>query len=148
MTQIFSSIAITTMLVLGWVIITQEGMGLYFIREWGEEKKKNNKWIEPLILCHWCMPSSWSIVGMAFAELLGLLQDSWRIIIIYPIVVCGSSFCCGMLWLLFNMLTSRNNYYKNVEKLTHWDILDRNFKHKQRQEKANNNHPKTVTHHG
>ncbi len=118
MTLLFELILITSLLVIGWTIITQPGMGLGFIRDWGK--------FEALLLCHWCMPSTWSLIGYFFAWRLGLIEVfSWKLVWMYPLVVCGSSFLCGISWALYKRIEIHTKQLINVEKLTHWDILDR-----------------------
>ena len=91
-------------------------MGLYSIRKWAEKKKENgSKWAEPLLLCVWCQPSSWSLLGYLFAYGLGIINKNnfnWNLLVLYPLVVCGSSIICGFIWsyhLKSNSETDMNN---------------------------------------
>lgn len=93
-------IFITSLLVLGYTVATQENMVFHGIRKWAEKKKENgSKWAEPLFLCHWCQSSSWSLISFAFAFGLGIIQSfTWSIFIYYILTVCGSSLLNGFVW--------------------------------------------------
>lgn len=100
MILLFELIFITSILVLGYTIITQEGMALYSLRLWAEKKKdEGKKWIEPILLCHWCQPSIWSAFAFAFAFGIGLIEKfNWHLLFYYPLVVAGSSLLNGLIW--------------------------------------------------
>ena len=123
MIVLITLISITSILVLGVTIVTQPGMILHSIRSWAE--KKESKIYEPIILCHWCMASLWSSVGYFFALITRIISWEWSLVFYYPLVVCGSSIACGVTWGLYKKIESESNYFSNVEKLTHWDIVDR-----------------------
>lgn len=140
MTLIFELILISSIWVLGLTIITQEGMLLYSIREWANEKHENgNRWLEPVILCHWCMASLHSVIGYLFAIGIGIINTfEWRLVFMYPIVVMGSSLFNGIVWGIHKLIESKTQYYENAEILSHFDISDRKKKH--RLEKSKTNH--------
>ena len=119
MITLLSIISITSIWVLGLTIATQEGMILYSIREWGDKiHSKGNKWIEPIILCHWCMPSLHSIVGYAFAYKIGVIDFvSWQIVFMYPLVVMGSSMLNGLVWGIHKLIENKSSYYEHVENI-------------------------------
>lgn len=105
MILLFELIVITSILVLGYTIATQEKMLLHWIREWADKKHDEGaKWVEPVFLCHWCQPSVWSLFGFLFAYGIGVLDVSawnsfaWNVLFYYPLVVCGSSIVCGFSW--------------------------------------------------
>lgn len=126
---ILKIICLTSVWVLGLTIITQKNMALYSLRMWAEDK--SSKVYEPLILCHWCMPSIHSVVGFAFAFGIGIIhQFSIHLVIIYPLVVMGSSIVCGLVWTLYTTLDAIQKYYINAEKISFFDIKDRIKKHK------------------
>lgn len=127
MISIFSLIAITTIWILGLTIVTQPGMGLHSIRKWAEGKE--SKVFQPLILCPWCMPSIHSLAGYFFAVIIGVVELNFNIAFAYPIVVCGSSFCAGFLWTIYTKTEAHLKYLQNIEKLTFWDIKDRQELH-------------------
>jgi hypothetical protein len=123
---LFELILITSLIVLGWNVITQEGMALYRIREWAESKKEDGFGIfSPLLLCIWCMPSIWSVFGFAIANGLGLYDLTWKIILLYPLCVAGGSLVCGMIWTLYELMEQKIKYYTNVEELSYFDLKDR-----------------------
>lgn len=128
MTLLFELILITSLLVIGWTIVTQPGMLLSAIRDWGNEN--DSVIVSGTILCHWCMSSSWSLLGYFFAWRLGLIESfSWKLVWMYPLVVCGSSFLCGISWAIYKRIEIHTKQLTNVEKLSHWDILDRKREH-------------------
>lgn len=120
-------ILITTIWVLGLTIITTEGMGLYAVRLWAKKKiEEGNRWVEPLIYCHWCMPSIHAILGYTFAYGLGILHGySVAYVLMYPLVVAGASLLCGLIWEVRQMLVNLTAYYDNMEQLSFFDIKDR-----------------------
>jgi hypothetical protein len=126
-------ILLTSIWVLGLTIITQEHMLLYSIREWADKKHEaGNKWLEPVILCHWCMPSLHSLIGYSFAIGIGIITSfEWRLVFMYPLVAMGSSLFNGIVWGIHKMIEAKTAHFTNLETLTHWDILDRKKKHQQ-----------------
>lgn len=124
MILLFSLIIITSILTLGFTIISQEGMALYKIREWAKKKNdEGNKWVEPLFLCIWCMPSIWSSFGFFFAYQIAVLKcDTWNILWYYPLCVGGSSILGGLIWTVYltiNSVKERNeveaDFSKSIE---------------------------------
>lgn len=132
MSILFSLIALTSIIVLGITICTQPGMIFYSLREWANEKhEKGNRWLEPVILCHWCMPSIHSVIGYLFAIGIGIINTfEWRLVFMYPIVVMGSSLFNGIVWGIHKLIESKTQYYENAEILSHFDISDRKKKHR------------------
>lgn len=136
MTLIFELILLTSILVIGWTIITQPEMGLSFIREWAE--KKESKFLEATLTCHWCMSSSWSLFGYLFAALIGIIDSfSWSLIFMYPIVVCGSSFLSGLSWAIYKKIEIQTKYYENEETISYFNLKDRKAKYRK---EASNHH--------
>lgn len=121
MILILKLILITFVWVMGLTIITQKGMALYFIRERAESD--GNKIYEPLILCEWCMPSIHSLVGYLFAFGIGEMDGYhwWYFIIIYPLVVMGASFTCGIVWTIYKTMDAIRLYYIKAEQLAHFE---------------------------
>ena len=131
---IIKIIAITFFLVMGYTIVTQEGMALYGIREWAARKKDaGSKWANPLFLCHWCQPSSVTIIsfliGFAFNW---ICHFSWRLLVAYPICVGGASILCGLTWAIHEYLSAaianqeiQKKYYDNVEQLSFFDVKEK-----------------------
>ena len=100
MSLVFSWVTLTSIWILGLTIATQEKMLLHFIRRWAE--KKESSFYEAVLLCIWCMSSLHSIIGYGFLIGIGVVDEfSWRHLVAYPIVVCGSSFLSGMLWAIY-----------------------------------------------
>ena len=100
MMLLFELIIITSILVLGYTIATQEDMVFHNVRVWAEIKKEQgNKLIEPLFLCHWCQPSSWALIAFAFAFGMGIIEKfEWNLIFYYVLTVGGSSLVNGLVW--------------------------------------------------
>lgn len=133
--MIFNLILLTSILILGATVVTQPGMGLYFLREWAENKE--SKLLNATLLCHWCMPSSWSLLGYLFATLIGVIDSfSWGLVFMYPVVVCGSSFLCGLLWAIYKKIEIEAKYYENEETISYFNLKDR----KARYRKETSNH--------
>lgn len=128
MTLLFEIILITSILVIGWTIVTQPSMGLGDIREWAEAQ--DSVFINATLVCHWCMSSSWSLIGYFFAWRIGLIESfSWKLFWMYPLVVCGSSFLCGLSWAIFKRIEIQIKHLTNLEKLTFWDTCERKREH-------------------
>ena len=123
-------IFLTSVWVLGLTIVTQPEMALGEFRRWAEIKRRAI--FEPIILCEWCMPSIHSLIGFAFAFALHVIpfKFSWDYVLMYPLVVMGSSFVCGMLWNSWKLLEVKISYFSNIEKLAHYDVADRKSRYK------------------
>lgn len=106
---IFFSIIFTTILVVGITIFTQDGMGGYFFRRKAVEA--DNKLMEVIVLCEWCMPSLWSLAGYSFSFLL----CGWELkaLLFYPITICASSILSGGIWGLLKIIINKNSPTKN-----------------------------------
>lgn len=125
MITLFSIIAITSILVLGFHIVTNEGMALFSIRIWAMKKEDEGKlWAEPLCLCIWCMPSIWSLAGFVFAFGIGVLDNfTWNLLFYYPLCVAGSSLICGLIWTMYEAFVSVKD--KNEEEIMYFNDTNR-----------------------
>lgn len=131
MMTLLSLILVTSIWVLGLTIATQKDMVLYFLRE--EAEKMESKIFEPIIICHWCMPSLHSLVGYVFVFFTGIVDEfTWRVALMYPLVVCGSSLVCGLVWAIYKKIEVQTNHFNNLEQMSHWDVKDRKKKFSQR----------------
>lgn len=112
MILLFELIAITSIWVLGLTILTQEGMLLEKVRDWADGK---GAWVEPVIRCHWCMPSLHTLIAYGFALCMGLMPGSfsWALVVIYPLVAMGSSLVNGLVWGWHLKIESETALYKN-----------------------------------
>lgn len=91
--------------VMGIKISTGEGMIFEKMGKWGEEMvDKGYKIFDAIIVCPWCLPSIHSVFGYAFAYGLGVFE-SWdmKLIVMWPLVVMGTSFLSGNAWNLHQM---------------------------------------------
>jgi hypothetical protein len=110
---IIVTIFFTVAIVLGITIVTQEGMALYSLRQ--DAELNGSKALEPIILCEWCMPSVYSLLGYAYTYIL----YGWDIkyLLFYPITVAVSSLICGTVWgfckILIHDLKRINNESEN-----------------------------------
>lgn len=116
MIQLFSLIAITSLLILGYIISTQEGMIFYGIREWAIRKSDNGAWwAKPIFLCHYCQPSSWSLIAYFISYVTGIAGPmSMKSLILYPLCVCGASITVGVIWSLHEAISSIRDYFTIV----------------------------------
>ena len=119
MIQLFSLIAITSILILGYLVASQEGMILFGVREWAEKKSEDGYWwASPIFLCHYCQPSSWSIISFTIAYMSGIYDPaSLSTIWLYPLCVCGSSITVGIIWALHEAICLFRDYFIiNIER--------------------------------
>jgi hypothetical protein len=110
---LFKLIILTTMWCLGMKIVTADHMIFAKIGKYARQKVEEGKSIyDPLIACEWCMPSIHSLIGYSFAIGIGLVTSfSWSLVVMYPLVVIGSSIGTGMIWsayLTMNSAKERN----------------------------------------
>lgn len=105
-------IILTSILVLGYTAASQEGMVLYPIRQWAE-KQKGKIW-ETLLLCHWCQPSTWTVAAYVFIWIIGegSVHFTFCQILIYPLVVCGSSVLNGLVWATYKAISEIDKNYR------------------------------------
>lgn len=144
---LFKLIFITSIIVLAWKVAISEDMIFEKIGDWAESKTEEGKKGFELLYCQWCMPSVWSSVGFFFAWATGIVVfDSLRMLIYYPLCVCGSCVFCGFVWdgyLTMNQFKENNEaqckrnrvqekYYNNVEQLTHFEIKNKKEEYKSR----------------
>lgn len=106
-------IFICALFVLGVTIITQPNMLLHSIRVWAENK--SGKVWESFLLCPWCMGSTWSLPAFLFAFGVGVIDKfEWKLLLLYPLVVCGSSIVCGLTWTFYRLMAEVVEYFKNL----------------------------------
>lgn len=130
---LFQIVLLTFIWVMGIKISTSEGMIFEKLGEYGQRKvDEGHKIWEALIVCQWCLPSVHSIFGYAFAFGLGILpfEWDWELIIMWPLVVMGSSFLCGFTW----------NIYETINRVREKNEAEANyFLRLQGEEEINNN---------
>lgn len=99
------SIIFTSLLCIGATIATQKGMVFFSFRENLEEKANGKRYsiYDAVLLCHWCMPSIWTVAGYFFSMLYLESFDFYNLLF-YPICVCASSILNGIIWGLHNKL--------------------------------------------
>lgn len=104
-------ITYTVLIVLGLKIVTSDGMLFGEFRQKIEEK--NSKYLDPLILCEWCMPTVYTSIGYGFYFINNTLD--FKIFLYYPLCIAAASFVSGTLWLIHKILLNLNDnfYLKN-----------------------------------
>lgn len=103
---LFKLTMLTSILVLGWKIITAEGMLLHNVFVWAEEKSRDNKMYE-WITCPFCSPTIFSFGGFGFAYLTHIVQfNNWWMVFYYPLCVAASSIVSGFTWTLYQFINS------------------------------------------
>jgi hypothetical protein len=120
MILLFKLIILTSLLTLGYTIVTQEGMALYRIRKWATTKKeRGTKWVEPLLLCYWCQPSTWSIFSFSVAYGLHIIHNlQWNLLLYYVLTVCGSSLLNGLIWDYHLKSNAEKEMYESIKDCT------------------------------
>lgn len=123
MIVIFKIVIIVSILVLSVKIATGDDMILEGLGKWGKKKTEKYKIFEALLVCPFCMPSIYSLIGYLFAFGLNILsfEWDWKLVIMYPIVVMGSSILAGFTWTVYetvNRIKDRNEWeayhYENL----------------------------------
>lgn len=115
-------ISVTVVWCLGFKIATAEGMLFGKIGERADEKVEQGSIIwKPLVACIYCMPSIHSLFAYAICFLSGMVNFSWHALVLYPVVVAGSSFIAGILSILPEILEKKYRkedyeglFYKNA----------------------------------
>lgn len=117
MILLFQLIIITSILVMGYTIATQEHMAFYSVRKWAEKKEaEGKKWAMPIFICHWCQPSTFSIIAFIFAYQLGVIEKiEWQLLLIYILNVGGSSMLNGLLWGFNQKQNAEKEYYESAK---------------------------------
>lgn len=134
--------------VLGIKIVTAEGMIFENIGKYGKQKiEEGYKVYEALVNCEWCLPSIHSIFGYVFAFALGVIpfEWNWNYIIMWPIVVMGTSLCTGLTWTIYltiNDIKDNNEiqakYYRHMEQHAFFELRDRKRAHNETSIKKTN----------
>lgn len=124
-------ILLTSIWCIGIKIVTQDGMLLAVVRKEAEKRFELGSVIyDPLVLCEWCMPSIHSVFGYGFAVAIGVVDHfSWRLILMYPLVVMGASLLCGMIWATYKMIEIKTKHFEHIEQLSYFDLKERKFNH-------------------
>lgn len=138
---LFKLSILTIIWVMGLTIVTQENMGLYILRDKATDNnfKATKEIYNPLIVCHWCMPSIHSIVGYLAAWGLGIITEwSWKLVLLYPFVVALSSLSCGLIWSFYKLIETSTKYFTNGEKLLYFEIKDRKEEYRIKNNNSNN----------
>ncbi len=111
MEDLYKLILITTILVVGWKIATAEGMLLHSVSVWANKSVAKGYKIFELLTCPFCMPSVFSILGYGFAWICHIAIISGKVALMYPLVACGASILSGGIWLVYELITAKRDYY-------------------------------------
>jgi hypothetical protein len=143
MMTLIALVTLVSAWVIGLTIASQEGMILHRLQSWAEKKEEEGGWwAKPIITCPSCMPSIHAVFGYIFGWLVGC-DISFKMILAYPIVVVFSSAVITFLWTIYLWIDIQIPYYRNVERLTYFDVKDRKdafIKRGNRNQTALNNH--------
>lgn len=105
--------------VLGVKIGTAEGMLFENVGKYGKRKvEEGHKIFDALIVCEWCLPSIHSVFGYGFAFALDVIpfEWNWDYIIMWPIVVIGTSLCTGLTWTIYKTINDIKDNNENQAK--------------------------------
>lgn len=116
--MIFKLIFFTVCLVWGVKIVTEPGMMLDKLGEWGEKKvDAGYKIFDALLTCPFCMSSIYTSFAYGFGYLMGIVTE-WKELIAYPIIVCGSSLVAGIIWQVFQLIIRISRYFDFLNRET------------------------------
>lgn len=115
MTALFSLIVVTSILVVALRVAISEDMLLENIGFWAEDKIAKGHKIFKLLTCPFCAPSVMSIAGYFFCIVTGIVSySSYKVALLYPLVVCGASILSGFSWSVLMLLDSKTEYYQRM----------------------------------
>ena len=112
MILILKLILVTTFIIWGIKIATEEGMIGEKLGEWARKQvDKGRKYWEAILVCPFCMSSVHSLTAIGFGYLFGWV-DSWTIFYYYPVIVGGASLVSGLTWTVYQLLSQVIKYFK------------------------------------
>lgn len=135
-------ILITVMIGLSWKFATSPGMLLEKVGDWSQKKRDAGYKIFEILLCPFCGASLFSIISIGFGLAIGICFSTWNLLVIYPLIVFGSSTLTGIGWYLWLLLESKRAYFSNMEQLTYFEIKNKKkdyYNKKSVNEKSNRN---------
>ena len=122
MIDILGMVFFSWAIVFGVRISTHEGMVFEKIGEYANNQlEKGYRIWEALVLCHYCLPSVWSLLGVGLYYLINP-ETSLRLLFSYPVIVGFTSLLSGMIWSIFEMLWAKKSYYEKAEEKTHLEV--------------------------
>jgi len=130
---ILKLIFINILWVIGWKILTAKGMVGEKLGEYGEKKvEQGYKIFDGLLICPYCLPNIHGILFVwPIAFILGVLpfEWNWKYLVVHVLMVCGSSFICGTLWTLHEMMGTKKKYLEHMEELKYFELKGKKFSH-------------------
>ncbi len=122
MIDILGMVFFSWAIVFGVRISTHEGMVFEKIGEYANNQlEKGYRIWEALVLCPYCLPSVWSLLGVGLYYLINP-ETSLRLLFSYPVIVGFTSLLSGMIWSIFEMLWAKKSYYEKAEEKTHLEV--------------------------
>lgn len=129
-------IGITVMLTLGWKVVISEDMLLERVGYWLTDKVEQGNKIFELWLCPWCT-TFFVLLAFGFGFGLEIITLSWKLFLLFPLCVAGSSFISGILWTIYqtiNTVKENNeaqsehfktiNYEEQILEESHWNSIN------------------------
>lgn len=117
-------------------VSTTEGMVFEKIGKYAEgELDKGHKYWEALVLCPYCVVSTYSLFGgLTFFLVTGSFD--YHLLFAWPVIIGFSSLVHGMVWSVFELLWAKKAYYEKEEERVHYivkDMKDNYYKNKIKQ---------------
>lgn len=129
MELIFKILVLDIMWVMGFKVITEDGMLLEKVGNWGKKwYDKGYKIMDGLIICPFCLPNLHGILfvwPMAFMLDVVPFEWNWKYLIVHIFVACGGSFICGIIWSLYKHLELKHKYLEHKEQNEFFDLKNR-----------------------
>lgn len=127
MIEVFLKILVCDIIwVLGFKVITEDGMALQSVGDWGKKMyDKGYKIMDGLINCPFCLPNIHCLLFIwPIAFLTGFVpfEWEWRYLIVHVLVACAGSFICGTIWTLFQFLEVKKKYFEHLEQTAYFDL--------------------------
>ena len=134
MIEVFLKILLMDIIwVLGFKVITEEGMLLEKVGEWGGKMyDKGYKIMDGLIICPFCLPNLHCLLfvwPLAFITGIVPFELDWRYLVVHIFVACAGSFICGTIWTGFKTMQFKNKYWEHKEQNEYFTLKDRKLNH-------------------
>jgi hypothetical protein len=105
----------TGLVIHGILFVTSPGQLLYFLQEWARKTQLRSKWMQPVLLCHVCMPSVWSFVLLT-ARYFAQGGSAWAILYTWPLFALATVALTKVLAYLLDNYRLRNQWQEHVNK--------------------------------
>lgn len=112
--------------VLAFKVITEDGMVLEKLGQWGKRKyDEGYKVMDGLLICPFCLPNLHAIAiiwPLAFLTGFVPFEWEWRYLVIHMFVACAGSFICGVIWTAYQFLEVKKKYFEHLEQGAYFDL--------------------------